>query len=37
VFLIKGYFWHLNEVTFRIKFLYGGAGRGYGCGGRIRP
>ena len=32
----QGYFWHFNEVTFGIKFLYGGAGRGYGGGGRIR-
>jgi len=38
VILIKqGHFCHFHEVSFGIKFLYGGAGRGYGGEGRIRP
>jgi len=33
----QGYFGHFNMDTLVIKSFYGGAGRGYGGGGRICP
>jgi len=35
ILIYQEQFYHFHEVSFGIKNLYGGAGRGYGRGGRI--